>query len=414
MIRSAISQYYHRCGYPLPLQRSHQLSVRATTARTFSSTTSWKQPPPPPTQHQQPPDHNSATIIQGPSLLTSTGVHRPSPSLFHLPGLRSLPLWTAPPEVQQQQQEGRRTRIAYNDPIVTAAVQHVESNYASIRSEYFSAVLGQGTDIVASLFRNHNNNGGSGSTILSNNKPLEPDYDVSTRGGEHAEDALHSGTWDWHSYILNGMRNERFREKCPKTAQVVDDVRVGVICFFFICIVSFSCYCISTLYSRSTLFCAMMMMCVSKLDKENMLFGTPFAFSFFSTLHGNSSIKAHSGPMNLRLRMHLPLIVPSKNPHDDLTSTTVPPSGRGGDGSSASRHPRTGIQVADQVREWHEGSAIVLDDSYVHEVWNNTDQSRVLFLLDIWHPDVRMDEREKITNMFDYARGKGWIGRSEK
>lgn len=234
MIRSAISQYYHRCGYPLPLQRSHQLSVRATTARTFSSTTSWKQPPPPPTQHQQPPDHNSATIIQGPSLLTSTGVHRPSPSLFHLPGLRSLPFWTAPPEVQKQQQEGRRTRIAYNDPIVTAAVQHVESNYASIRSEYFSAVLGQGTDIVASLFRNHNNNGGSSSTILSNNKPLEPDYDVSTRGGEHAEDALHSGTWDWHSYILNGMRNERFREKCPKTAQVVDDVRVGVIYFFFL------------------------------------------------------------------------------------------------------------------------------------------------------------------------------------
>ena len=49
-----------------------------------------------------------------------------------------------------------------------------------------------------------------------------------TRGGEHADDALHSGSWDWHSYILNGVRNERFREKCPKTAQVVDDVRVGV------------------------------------------------------------------------------------------------------------------------------------------------------------------------------------------
>ena len=234
MIRSAISHfYYHRCGYPLPLQRFHQHSVRATTACTFSST-SWK--PPPPTQHQQPPDHNSATIIQGPSLLTSTGVHRPSPSLFHLPGLRSLPFWTAPPEVQQQkqQQEGRRTRIAYNDPIVTAAVQHVESNYASIRSEYFSAVLGQGTDIVASLFMNNINNGGSGTSTTLSSKPLEPDYDVSTRGGEHAEDALHSGTWDWHSYILNGMRNERFREKCPKTAQVVDDVRVGVIYFFFL------------------------------------------------------------------------------------------------------------------------------------------------------------------------------------
>ena len=240
MIRSAISQYYHRCGYPLPLQRFHQLSVRVTNAPKFSSTSSRKPPPPPPQpQHQQPldpsSDHNSsATIIQGPSLLTSTGVHRPSPSLFHLPGLRSLPLWTAPPEVQQQQQEGRRTRIAYNDPIVTAAVQHVESNYASIKSEYFSAVLGQGTDIVASLFMNNINNGGSGTSTTLSSKPLEPDYDVSTRGGEHAEDALHSGTWDWHSYILNGMRNERFREKCPKTAQVVDDVRVGVIYFFFL------------------------------------------------------------------------------------------------------------------------------------------------------------------------------------
>ena len=55
-------------------------------------------------------------------------------------------------------------------------------------------------------------------------KPLEPDYDVATQGGEHAEDALHSGTWDWHSYILNGVRNEKFKERCPKTAQVVDDV----------------------------------------------------------------------------------------------------------------------------------------------------------------------------------------------
>ena len=65
-------------------------------------------------------------------------------------------------------------------------------------------------------------------------KPLEPDYDVSTRGGEHAEDALHSGTWDWHSYVLNGRRNERFKEMCPKTAQVVDDVRGFVLFLYFV------------------------------------------------------------------------------------------------------------------------------------------------------------------------------------
>ena len=44
--------------------------------------------------------------------------------------------------------------------------------------------------------------------------------------------------------------------------------------------------------------------------------------------------------------------------------------------------PTTGIKIADQTREWHEGSALVLDDSYVHEVWNDAEEPRVLLLLD--------------------------------
>ena len=40
--------------------------------------------------------------------------------------------------------------------------------------------------------------------------------------------------------------------------------------------------------------------------------GTPFSFCFFSTLHAGAEIAAHSGPCNLRLRCHLPLIVPPK------------------------------------------------------------------------------------------------------
>lgn len=288
---------------------------------------------------EQPPD-DSATIIQGPSLLTSTGVHRPSPSLFQLPGLRSLPFWTAPGPSNPQQ---GRHRVAFNDPIITSAVQHVESNYDDIRQEYFSAILGQQQD----------------TDDKNVSRPMEPDYDVASKGGEHADDALHSGTWDWHSYILNGARNNAFRDRCPMTAQVVDD-----------------------------------------LDKEGMLFGTPFGFCFFSTLHGKSKIQAHSGPMNLRLRMHLPLMVPKKTSANNNTQEEL-------------SRPTTGIKVADQVREWHEGSAIILDDSYVHEVWNDVEEPRVLLLLDLWHPDIRMEEREKISNMFEYARGKGWIGKQK-
>lgn len=93
-------------------------------------------------------------------------------------------------------------------------------------------------------------------------------------------------------------------------------------------------------------------------------------------------------------------MVPKKQSNDDTQQT--PP------------RPTTGIRVGDQIREWHEGSAVILDDSYVHEVWNDSEESRVLLLLDLWHPDVRMEEREKISNMFNYARGKGWIGAGKK
>lgn len=41
------------------------------------------------------------------------------------------------------------------------------------------------------------------------------DYDTGGDGGEHK---LHSGKWDWHSYVLKGRRQEAFREHCPVTA----------------------------------------------------------------------------------------------------------------------------------------------------------------------------------------------------
>lgn len=93
--------------------------------------------------------------------------------------------------------------------MITHAVEHVESNFNDIRAEYFNAVLGQSNEI----------NPDKGVA-----KPLEPDYDTETKGGEHADDALHTGSWDWHSYIQNGVKNEEFKVRCPKTAQVVNDV----------------------------------------------------------------------------------------------------------------------------------------------------------------------------------------------
>ena len=288
----------------------------------------------------KPLPEDAATIVQGPSLLTNTSKFRPSPSMFFLPGLRSLPFWTPPPPPSGSSKEkGSKVSVAYGEPVVSQVVNHLESNYEIIKEEYMHAVMGMGTKTDLSA-----NN-------PSVSKPLQPDYDVNLKG-EHAADKLHSGTWDWHSYILNGSIQPNFEKSCPKTTAIIQEL-------------------------------------------ESALFlNNPFGFSFFSTLHEKSYIKPHHGPMNLRLRIHLPLIVPSD----------VKP-----DAFSAKPQTKCGIRVGNQIRSWEEGKAIVLDDSYEHEVWNETKEMRVILLLDVWHPDVTLEERNRIGNMFHFAKEQGWM-----
>ena len=249
-------------------------------------------------------------VVQGPSLLR-TPVHRPSPSLLFLPGLRSIPMWTS------LTNEGVN-RVAYQDPVVSQVVEYLEDNVATIRDEY-----------------------------LERSPSVKSDYLVN----DHSK--LHEGNWDWHSYMNKGSIQGHFAFHFRQTATILQ-----------------------------------------KLREEHILFeGTPFGFCFFSTLHGNSRIKAHSSPINMRLRVHLPLVVPNVS----LSSTS--------DGSDDEL--KCGIRVGPLVKPWVENKALVLDDAYDHEVWNETDQTRVLLLVDIWHPDVTMVERKEIVGMFQQARGEG-------
>lgn len=68
-----------------------------------------------------------------------------------------------------------------------------------------------------------------------------------------------------------------------------------------------------------------------------------------------------------------------------------------------------GIVCGGQERKWVAGQALVLDDSFVHKVWNNSDEPRVILLFDIWHPDVQNIERTRINEMFGYAKEQGWL-----
>jgi aspartyl/asparaginyl beta-hydroxylase (cupin superfamily) len=83
--------------------------------------------------------------------------------------------------------------------------------------------------------------------------------------------------------------------------------------------------------------------------------------AFFSILAPHKHIPAHRGLYKGFLRCHLGLVVPAPR--------------------EACR-----LRVAEQVVHWEEGKSIVFDDTYEHEVWNETDGVRVVLFLDVVRP----------------------------
>jgi beta-hydroxylase len=81
----------------------------------------------------------------------------------------------------------------------------------------------------------------------------------------------------------------------------------------------------------------------------------------FSILEPGKHLPPHRGPYNGVLRLHLGLIVPE--PRD-----------------------RLGIRVEDRIYRWREGEAVIFDDAYEHEAWNNTPHARVVLFVDFVKP----------------------------
>jgi len=89
--------------------------------------------------------------------------------------------------------------------------------------------------------------------------------------------------------------------------------------------------------------------------------------AWFSILAPGYHIPAHTGVTKGILRAHLGLIIPSAR-------------------------EKCRIRVGDQIKAWEAGKVIVLDDTYEHEVWNDTDEERVILLFDYDRP-MRMGGR---------------------
>lgn len=83
--------------------------------------------------------------------------------------------------------------------------------------------------------------------------------------------------------------------------------------------------------------------------------------AFFSVLSPRKHIPAHRGLFKGIIRSHLGIIIP----------------GQAGD---------CHMRIGDQEICWKDGKVVVFDDTYEHEVWNDTDQTRVVLLIDAVRP----------------------------
>ena len=90
--------------------------------------------------------------------------------------------------------------------------------------------------------------------------------------------------------------------------------------------------------------------------------------AMFSLLAPHTHIPPHVGVSNARLVCHLPLIIP--------------------DGCW--------FRVGAETRAWTAGEAFVFDDTIEHEAMNDSDALRIVFIFDVWHPDLSETERRAI------------------
>ncbi|XP_037984774.1 aspartyl/asparaginyl beta-hydroxylase isoform X2 [Motacilla alba alba] len=89
----------------------------------------------------------------------------------------------------------------------------------------------------------------------------------------------------------------------------------------------------------------------------------------YSIMHPGTHVWPHTGPTNCRLRMHLGLVIPKEGCR---------------------------IRCAQENRGWEEGKVLIFDDSFEHEVWQDAESYRLIFIVDVWHPELTAQQRRTL------------------
>lgn len=134
----------------------------------------------------------------------------------------------------------------------------------------------------------------------------------------------------WSSYFLwrDGRRQSQACERCPQTAALLERLPI----------------CRQADYAPTAM---------------------------FSALEARTHIPAHTGSTNVRLLVHLPLLLPGP----------------------------ARFRVGPETRAWRMGKAWVFDDTIEHEAWNDADSRRVILIFDIWNPLLTEAERALVNAM---------------
>ncbi len=95
--------------------------------------------------------------------------------------------------------------------------------------------------------------------------------------------------------------------------------------------------------------------------------------TLFSVLRPGTHILPHHGVTNTRLVTHLPLIVP----------------------------PDCALRVGGETHVWQQDRCVTFDDTFEHEAWNRSGETRVVLILDSWNPDLSEAERAAVTDLVE-------------
>jgi aspartate beta-hydroxylase len=57
------------------------------------------------------------------------------------------------------------------------------------------------------------------------------------------------------------------------------------------------------------------------------------------------------------------------------------------------------LKVGGEIHVWREGRAVVFDDTYEHEAWNRSTETRVVLIFDMWNPHLTEAEQAAVTDV---------------